>query len=245
MRVTHLRRLACVWLLAALALVARLAPAGEPAPAVAVDAAVHDFGAVEQGAAVEHVFRIRNTGTSALRIDHVKGTCACTVGVATGEAIVPGDEAWVTVRLDTARLAGRTTKTATVYTNDPVAPTVSVTLTGEVLSDLVVRPTPLYFGHVRQGAVVRREIVVAPGRPGGVASVLAVEAASPRLRAWIEPVPDGVGQRVVVELDPVNSSGRFSDDLVLRTSSSRQPSVTVKVLGTIDGLGGGDSDRRG
>jgi hypothetical protein len=246
MRVTHPRRLACVWLLSALVLGAARAPAGEPAPAVAVDAAVHDFGAVEQGATVEHVFRLRNTGTSALRIDHVKGTCACTVGVATGEAIVPGDEAWVTVRLDTARLAGRTTKTATVYTNDPLAPTVAVTLTGEVLTDLVVRPTPLYLGHVHRGAVVRREIVVAPGRPGGTASVLAVEAASPRIRAWIEPDPGGVGQRVVVELDSAASSGRFSDDLVLRTSSARQPSMTVKVLGTIDGHGGdADPDRRG
>src|SRR5258706_2523210 len=187
MRVTHPRRLACVWVLAALTLGASRAPAVEPAPAVAVDAAVHDFGAVEQGAAVEHVFRLRNTGTGALRVDHVKGTCACTVGVATGEPIAPGDEAWVTVRLDTARLAGRTTKTATVYTNDPVAPTVAVTLTGEVLTDLVVRPTPLYLGHLPHGVVVRRELVVEPGRPGGVATVVGVEAASPRLKPWLRP----------------------------------------------------------
>jgi hypothetical protein len=168
-------------------------------------------------------------------VDHVKSTCACTVGVATGEAIAPGDEAWVTVRLDTERLAGRTTKTATVYTNDPAAPTLPVTLTGQVLTDLVVHPTPLYLGHVRQGLVVRRELTVEPGRPGGVASVVGVEAASPRLKAWIEPATSGVGQRVVVELDASASSGRFSDDLVLKTSSSSQPTLTVKVLGTIDG----------
>jgi hypothetical protein len=212
---------------------ARLRAADVP-PHVVVDAAVYDFGSVEQGAPVEHVFRLRNTGTDALRVDHVKGTCACTVGVATGEAIAPGDEAWVTVQLDTARLAGRTTKTATVYTSDPVTPTIPVTLTGEVLTDLVVRPAPLYVGHIRRGAVVRREVAVTPGRPGGTASVVSVEPSSPRVRAWLGGPSDGGGQRVVVEIE-ATSTGRFSDDVVIRTTSERQPTLTLKVLGAVDG----------
>src|SRR5262245_16047246 len=150
MRVTHPRRLACVWLLSALLAPLEL-PADVGAAGVEVDAAVHDFGSVEQGTLVDHVFRLRNKGAGVLRVDHVKGTCACTVGVATGEGIAPGEEAWVTVSLDTTRLSGRTTKTATVYTNDPSSPTIPVTLTGEVLTDLIVRPTPLYLGHVRRG----------------------------------------------------------------------------------------------
>jgi len=234
MRVAHPRRLACVWLFFAL-LTPALLPADDTAPRAVVDAAVHDFGSVEQGTVVDHAFRVRNTGTAAMRVDHVKGTCACTVGVATGEAIPPGEDAWVTVSLDTGRLAGRTTKTVTVYTNDPAAPTVPVTLTGEVLTDLIVRPVPLYLGHVRRGDVVRREIIVSAGRPGGTASVVAVEAASPRLRAWIEPAIGAAGQRVVVELDATASTGRFSDELVLRTTSPSHPTMTVKVLGTIVG----------
>ena len=234
---THPRRLACVWLVGALLIPARL-PAEDAAPRAVVDAAVHDFGSVEQGTVVDHVFRVRNTGTGAMRVDHVKGTCACTVGVATGEAIAPGEEAWVTVSLDTTRLSGRTTKTATVYTNDTAAPTLPVTLTGEVLTDLVVRPVPLYLGHVRRGDVIRREITVSAGRPGGTASVVGVETASPRLRAWLEPAIDRPGQRVVVELDATASTGRFSDELVLRTTSAIHPTMTVKVLGTIDGSRG-------
>lgn len=230
-----LRRLARFWIGAAtLALAASRVAADEPVPRAVVDAPVHDFGSVEQGVPVEHVFRVRNTGKAALRVEHVKGTCACTVGVATGEAIAPGDEAWVTVRLDTARLAGRTTKTATVYTNDPATPTLPVTLTGEVLTDVVVRPSPLYFGHVPRGTTARRDIAILPGRPGGTASVVSVEPSSSRLRAWIEPAADGNGQRVVVELGSEAAAGRFSDELVLHTTSDRQPTVTARVLGTID-----------
>ena len=233
MRMTHPRRLVCVWLLGALLLPVRTwGDAG--VPRAVVDAPVHDFGAVEQGAIVEHVFRVRNTGTGALRVDHVKGTCACTVGAATGEPIAPGGEAWVTMRLETDRLTGRTTKTATVYTNDPASPTLPVTLTGQVLSDLVVKPTPIYLGRVRQGEVVRREIAVASGRVGGTATVVGVETQSPRIRAWVEAGAAGEGQRVVVEVDTRASSGRFSDDVVQRTTSTQQPAMTVKVLGTID-----------
>ncbi len=231
-----LRRLArfCIGA-AAFALATSAVGADEAVPRAVVDAPVHDFGSVEQGVSVEHVFRVRNAGKAALLVEHVKGTCACTVGVATGEAIAPGDEAWVTVRLDTARLAGRTTKIATVYTNDPATPAVPVTLTGEVLTDVVLRPSPLYFGHVPRGTTARRDIAILPGRPGGTASVVSVEPpSSSRLRARLEPAADGNGQRVVVEVDAEAAAGRFSDELVLHTTSDRQPTVTAQVLGTIE-----------
>jgi hypothetical protein len=222
---------------AAVVLAAVIAHADDPVPRVSVEAPVHDFGQVERGVPIDHVFEVKNAGAGWLRIDHVKGTCACTVGTATGEPIPPGGEAWVTMRLETDKLSGRTTKTATVYTNDPAAPTFGVTLTGVVLSDLVVKPVPLYVGHVRPGATVRREIAVVPGRPNGTAAVTAVETTSPRLRAWIEPAPGGVGQTVVVEVRTDEPAGRFTDEVVLKTTSAAQPAMSVKVLGTIDERG--------
>jgi hypothetical protein len=222
---------------AVVVLAAVVVRADEPLPRVLVEAPVHDFGDVERGVPIDHVFKVKNAGTGWMRIDHVKGTCACTVGTATGEPIPPGGEAWVTMRLETDKLAGRTTKTATVYTNDPAAPAFGVTLTGNVLSDLVVKPVPLYVGHVRPGATIRREIAVVPGRPNGTAAVTAVETTSPRLRAWIEPAAVGAGQTVVVEIRTSEPTGRFADEVVLKTTSAAQPAMPVKVLGTIDDRG--------
>jgi hypothetical protein len=85
---------------------AHVARAEDGVPRAVVEAPVHDFGQVERGVPIDHVFKVKNTGTGWMRIDHVKGTCACTVGTATGEPIPPGGEAWVTMRLETDKLAG-------------------------------------------------------------------------------------------------------------------------------------------
>jgi len=40
---------------------------------------------------------------------------------------------------------------------------------------------------------------------------------------------------VVVELDAALPLGRFNDEIVVRTTSAAQPTITVSVLGTIEG----------
>lgn len=205
------------------------------APRILVERPIHEFGTVEQGTPVDHVFAVRNAGDAPLRIEHVKGSCACTVGSAdTGRELPPGDSAWVTVRLDTARIAGRTAKTITVLTNDPAQPSQPLTLSGTVVTDLVLSPSPLYVGHVRRGQVVRREVRIAPGRSDARHLVRAVEATTPAVRARIEPGAEPDTQMLVVEIDPVLEAGRFDDVVRLRTTSTRQPWIELPVFGMVE-----------
>jgi len=203
-------------------------------PTVAVEGQVFDFGTVDRGTPVEHTFTLRNAGGATLVVDHVKSSCGCTVGVVSGREVAPGADTFVAVHLDTARLAGRTTKVVTVYTNDPASPAVGLTLTGQVLSDLVATPTPLYLGKVRRGEGARREITVVSGRPGTTYAVVDVEHANPELHATLEPV-EGGGQKIVVELDRDVPLGRFSDQLKLRTTSPTEPEMVIPVFGSVEG----------
>ncbi len=215
------------------ALAARVAADG--GPRLAVDQAVFDFGTVERGARVDHTFRLLNRGEGELRIDHVKSSCGCTVAVLSERVVPQGGEGRVAVSLDTGRLAGRTTKTVTVYTNDPAAPVVGLSLAGQVSVDLVVTPTPLYLGRVRRGDAVRREVVITPGREGAAFTVERVERTNPAVSARLEPRPDGPGQRLVVELDHDVPLGRFNETLTLHTTSPREPIVTLPVFGSVEG----------
>jgi hypothetical protein len=207
--------------------------ADDAGPRLAVDGPIFDFGTVDRGTPVEHVFRVTNRGGIMLRIEHVKSSCGCTVAAASGD-VSPGGEGQITVHLDTARLAGRTSKTVTVYSNDPTLPAAAITLTGQVVADLVVTPTPLYLGKVRRGDAVHRELQVLPGRPGSAAQVTRVENSNPAIRTKLESLSEG-GQRIVVELSRDVPLGRFNDQLVLVTTSATEPELKVPVFGSVEG----------
>jgi hypothetical protein len=228
-------RTGAVRALAVHALVLAAAAHAEPAPRLALDEAVFDFGTVDRGVRVDHSFRLPNRGDAELRIDHVKSSCGCTVAVISDRVVPPGGEGRVAVSLDTARLAGRATKTVTVYTNDPSAPVVGLSLTGQVTADVVLTPSPLYLGRIRRGEPVRRDVGIVPGRPGETYSVDRIEPTTHAVRARVEPRPEGPGQRLVVELDRDLPLGRFNETLTLHTTSPREPVMTLPVFGSVEG----------
>src|SRR5262245_41557177 len=166
---------------------------------------VHDFGTVEQGTPVVHAFALKNMGRGWVRIEGTQSSCGCTVAASDGELVRPGAITWVRVRLDTAALAGRTTKTVILRTSDARTPAVQLALAGVVLTDLMVTPTPpVYFGGVFRGeAAARREIVVMPGRPGPQTqyTVSSVETDSSVLRTYVVAGDKPNQQKVVIEVE--------------------------------------------
>jgi len=219
----------------ALVLVAATAAAEESRPRIVLDEPVFDFGTVDRGARVDHTFGVPNRGGATLRIDHVKSSCGCTVVVLSEREIPPGGEARVAVSLDTARLGGRTTKTINLYTNDPDAPVVGLSLAGQVVADLVLAPAAIYLGHVRRGGTARGEVAITSGRPGVSYAAERVEPTGPHVRARLESRADGPGQRLVVELDGDMPLGRFDEQVRLRTTSPREPLLTLPVFGSVEG----------
>ena len=202
------------------------------------EAPVYDFGMVEQGTPLAHQFALRNTSRAYIRIDQVNSSCGCTTVSADGRLVAPGQLTWVPVWVDTSDLVGKTTKTVTVRTSDPRTPVVMLAVTGTVLTDLVVTPSPLYFGHVWRGTPVHSELIVKPGRPGpSTYTVSTVETESWRLHARVEAGDKPGEQKVIVDLDPEVASGRFNEQLTIRTTSPRQPVIMVPVFGNVMGWG--------
>jgi hypothetical protein len=202
------------------------------------EAPVYDFGMVEQGTPLAHQFALRNTSRAYIRIDRVNSSCGCTTASAEaqGRLVAPGQLTWIPVWIDTTALVGKTTKTVTIGTSDPRTPVVSLAVTGTVLTDLVVTPSPLYFGHVWRGTPVHSELIVRPGRPGpSTYTVSTVETESWRLHARVEAGDKPGEQKVIVDLDPEVASGRFNEQLTIRTTSPRQPVITVPVFGNVMG----------
>jgi hypothetical protein len=93
----------------------------------------HDFGQLseEQGSASVN-FLFTNTGNSPLVIYKAVASCGCTTPVYSKEPIAAGASSSIKVTYNTTGRPGAFHKTITIYTNDPDAPNILLTIKGTV-----------------------------------------------------------------------------------------------------------------
>lgn len=120
-------------LILTLVLCAALSTLAIGAPTIYVAQAVHNFGSVFEGIAVEYTFVIENRGDEALDISGVSASCGCTTTSKPTEPIEPGKSFSLDVLINTTGFGGTISKTITVYSNDPESPLLSLRVTGQVL----------------------------------------------------------------------------------------------------------------
>ncbi len=82
-----------------------------------------DFGEVEDGAKVQHVYKFKNTGNEPLMISNAKGSCGCTVPDWPHEPIPAGATGQINVEFNSSGKASATPLekrvTVTANTNPP------------------------------------------------------------------------------------------------------------------------------
>ncbi len=77
----------------------------------------YDFGLVNEGDKVTHVFPFKNTGGEPLIIKDANSSCGCTVPAYPKHPIMPGEDANIKVVFDTTGKLGSQNKTVTIKTN--------------------------------------------------------------------------------------------------------------------------------
>lgn len=91
----------------------------------------HDYGVIEQGETVSHMFTFKNSGREPLVLSNVKPSCGCTTPKWTKEPIAPGGTGEIMVEFDSKGKSGKQTKTVTITANTDPATTV-LTITGDI-----------------------------------------------------------------------------------------------------------------
>jgi len=91
-----------------------------------------DFGTLEEGEKVEHVFKFENTSTNPLTISNARGSCGCTVPEWPKEPIAPGESGEIRVKFDSKGKKGKQSKTVTITANTAPANTI-LTITSDVI----------------------------------------------------------------------------------------------------------------
>lgn len=130
----------------------RLVSDADAAPKVALPETTFDFGMIQEGEKVTHVFTIVNAGDEPLQIMEVKADCGCTATSLSHTSLPPKQAGEVKVVFDSRNRVGNFQKNVRIFTNDPQQPTSLVTIRGNVhrgpVPSLMVPSRKLDFGVI-------------------------------------------------------------------------------------------------
>jgi len=119
----------------------------------------HDFGRVFERKQYIHEFAVYNKGDAELIINSVRPGCGCTV-TNYDKTIMPGRKGKIEFVLDGEKVHDQFNKTATVSSNDPTHPTMTIAVEGIEVPYLDIQPEGTVYLHGRFGEHVERAVTV-------------------------------------------------------------------------------------
>ena len=196
-------------------LASRVGAFAVPAPKAVVPEARYDFGRVKAGERIVHRFAIRNEGTAIL---DVTGAELSMKGMScrTSRPVSPGAEGAISVEWDTLHIQGKLRGQATVRTNDPAVPAITLELSGEAYGPLEIEPMPALFLSTFQDEDVRRELTLRSNQDHPI-SIRLGGPRSPRFLASLAAVEPGRLWRLTVLAAPRVPPGRYEETLGLES----------------------------
>lgn len=93
------------------------ADAKGPFPAFKFEKEEHDFGTIQEGDVVTHIFEFTNNGEAPLIIQNATASCGCTVPSYPKEPIPVGGSGKIEVKFDSKNKPGTQNKTVTITAN--------------------------------------------------------------------------------------------------------------------------------
>jgi hypothetical protein len=212
------------------------ATAATGAPHIVFAEPVYDFGKVEQGEQVTHMFRFTNQGGQELRVESVKTSCGCTAAVISEEVLPPGKEGTISATFDTTHFSGEKAKGISVYSNDPLQPVTTLTLQGEITIEVAADPAQLYLGRLRRREEITRSTDVLYDAQKPI-DIVKIENSHPSLSVQAEDfsTEGKKGKKLIVTLKKDAPLGRLNDQIVVTTTSQKKPVLEIPVFGSVEG----------
>ena len=215
-------------------------PAQESAaPKAVVSETTLDLGIVPKGDLADIEFIIRNEGTAVLEITEVRPACGCTVAQFDSQ-IPAGGSGKIKATLDTTNLYGANSKTLAVFTNDPGAATIVLTVKSDVKPYLAASPGYARFNtvrHEREGTITQHLWA----EDGNDFRVVKVEPPYSYMRTAFreakeeEKIEKGKGRQWLVDITLASDApvGALTQHMVITTDHPKQKLVKIPVSGFV------------
>ena len=188
-----------------------------------------DFGERRTGELVEVEYRIRNQGTSPLRIHKIRASCGCTTPKIKELRIPPGETAALPIGINLKGRVGPQQQRVNLYTNDPGSPLVTLRLTGHSVPRILVDPITLNLGMVdpekpEPGTITLKSTQDLPFE------ITRITSKRDRLNTEIERSPDGLSSSIHVIPTHTSGQGQFTETLIVDTSDPDVQAQRILVI---------------
>ena len=183
-------------------------------------------------------------------IENVRTSCGCTAALVSAKRVAPEEEGEIRVTFDSTGRLGKSHKKVTVWSNDPDAPKVTLTMSGTVWSEVEVTPPRIGFGDVDRATLDsasgkgEKKEDLRPWREVHVRfrtnpKLRVTEAVASSNAVEVEVMPRAVedsGEDVVrIGITPEAPIGLLTEDVTIFVTSKVKPSVSVRVHANIRG----------
>ncbi len=204
-----------------------------PYPSIHFDQVTYNFGSIQKGQTTTYDFKFTNTGNGKLVINNVKPICGCTAALLSSKELLPGATGVIKVTFDSTNYLGPVTKTITVTDNDPEKPVVMLTIAGEVVTDIMADKIALVFGSIKKGERSQQTINFFISNPS--VKITSVTSTKPYIK--VSTLSQSISQETInVSVLPNAGFGPLNADIMIFSSSKKQPVLKIPVVGNISDI---------
>lgn len=228
------------------------APTGPTAKVEIPEPLIYEFGTMPQLSTGTHAWLFKNVGDADLELWFESSTCSCTVAKLKSEngeekkrlVVKPKSSTPIDLEWQTKMFHDEYSKGATIGTNDPSHPSVSIGVKGKVHPPVIVIPNEMItFGSVSNEELHSTAIAVfSVDRPE--TKVTKVTTSRPDflvVRPEIltakecEQLKVKAGYHIFVDMKPGMPIGRFHEELVIETDHPLKSEIKMSIGGNATG----------
>jgi hypothetical protein len=169
----------------------------------------------------EAAFRFTNAGRNRIAIKRVDSTCDCVVAQASKNEYAPGDSGEVVVTFIAAGHAGLQRKSVVVVTDDPSAPSTTLTLTVDIEPPVEITPAVLLWRVGGEKKTQSIHVVIARDKP---LTITAAECSAGDWKATLRPVKPG--EEYYVDITPADTGTPGSGLVTIKAESPKDKPQT-------------------
>jgi Protein of unknown function (DUF1573) len=210
-------------------------PAVSPAasgPMIQVANPKYDFGKAMSGEKVLHTYYFTNTGNATLHITNVQPSCHCTTVGNWTRVIEPGQGGEITAQLDTKGFGGGAPvqRTITVISDAKNEPRTVLQIKGTVWKPIDVTPSTAMLNIAPEANEPVTTTVRIVNQTESLVTFSNAVVASPLVTAALSEIKAGKEYELSVTAKPPFTTGTSWANVVVNTSSTNTPTITVPVM---------------